>query len=111
AISYEATNSTLIWALRYDATNNSTMRLPHIDAKEVTINRRIGNGSFGIVYEGKFCSSDVAIKCIHSRNSHIALAEAELHSDFDHEHIIRLFGVCHTADDVWIVSGMTSFKR
>nr|XP_043066492.1 retinal guanylyl cyclase 2-like isoform X2 [Drosophila bipectinata] len=82
-------------------------------AKEnVVINRRLGEGAFGMVYggEAKFSENKwiaVAVKTLKSGQSTEDridfLTEAEAMKKFDHNNIIKLLGVCLQSEPIYTV--------
>lgn len=84
--------------------------LPKIQRKQITLASFLGSGAFGEVYEG--CVSNVgnepetrvAIKTLRKgateQEKAEFLQEAQLMSNFKHEHILRLIGVCFDKNEL-----------
>jgi hypothetical protein len=72
-----------------------------LDSAKVTIYReeRLGEGGFGVVYQGKYCTLDVAVKCIGVGRamSDVSLLslfkEAEVHYKLRSNYIVQLHGI------------------
>ncbi|XP_039960123.1 protein sevenless [Bactrocera tryoni] len=85
--------------------------LPHINWSQITILHFLGSGAFGEVYEGliKHENSDqqekVAIKSLRKGASEFAelLQEAQLMSNFKHDNIVQLIGVCFDTESISII--------
>ncbi|XP_036338669.1 LOW QUALITY PROTEIN: protein sevenless [Rhagoletis pomonella] len=85
--------------------------LPHIHWSQITILNFLGSGAFGEVYEGliKYQNCDqeekVAIKSLRKGASEFAelLQEAQLMSNFKHENIVRLIGICSDTESISII--------
>lgn len=87
--------------------------LPQIRHDQITMSNLLGSGAFGEVYEG--CVFDVssevetrvAIKTLRKGATEQEkcefLKEAQLMSNFKHEHILRLIGVCFDMDALYII--------
>uniref|UniRef100_A0A1A9WAH8 Tyrosine-protein kinase receptor n=1 Tax=Glossina brevipalpis TaxID=37001 RepID=A0A1A9WAH8_9MUSC len=85
--------------------------LPHIQWSQITLLNFLGSGAFGEVYEGlvkhenREEAEKVAIKSLRKGASEFAelLQEAQLMSNFRHENIVRLIGVCCDAESISII--------
>ncbi|XP_037919299.1 protein sevenless isoform X2 [Hermetia illucens] len=87
--------------------------LPQIRRDQITMSNLLGSGAFGEVYEGcvknvnNVVETKVAIKTLRKGASEQEkgefLQEAQLMSNFKHEHILRLIGVCFDADSLYII--------
>uniref|UniRef100_W8ACP5 Tyrosine-protein kinase receptor n=2 Tax=Ceratitis capitata TaxID=7213 RepID=W8ACP5_CERCA len=85
--------------------------LPHINWSQLTILNFLGSGAFGEVYEGliKHANSEeqekVAIKSLRKGATEFAelLQEAQLMSNFKHENIVQLIGVCFDTESISII--------
>ncbi|XP_034672035.1 protein sevenless isoform X1 [Drosophila subobscura] len=85
--------------------------LPHISRSQLTLRRFLGSGAFGEVYEGALQAEDkkdtqrVAIKSLRKGASEFAelLQEAQLMSNFKHENIVGLVGICFDADSIALI--------
>ncbi|XP_001354560.3 protein sevenless isoform X2 [Drosophila pseudoobscura] len=85
--------------------------LPHISRSQLTLRRFLGSGAFGEVYEGDLHSEDkknsqrVAIKSLRKGASEFAelLQEAQLMSNFKHENIVCLVGICFDTDSISLI--------
>lgn len=77
------------------------------------INRRIGDGAFGLVYGGEAKSAGrweaVAVKINTNRTTYEAkvefLSEAKLMRDLRHKNVVRLVGVCmdRPQDEIYLI--------
>ncbi|TKR69371.1 hypothetical protein L596_021543 [Steinernema carpocapsae] len=85
--------------------------LNHIPRNCITLKCRLGQGAFGEVYEGVFCTSEAAIpaavKTLHVSSTQQAFedfeTEALIMSKFRHENIVEFFGVSFDAIPRFIV--------
>ncbi|XP_022219452.2 protein sevenless isoform X2 [Drosophila obscura] len=85
--------------------------LPHIRRSQLTLRRFLGSGAFGEVYEGDLQPEDkketqrVAIKSLRKGASEFAelLQEAQLMSNFKHENIVCLVGICFDTESISLV--------
>ncbi|XP_041979738.1 proto-oncogene tyrosine-protein kinase ROS isoform X2 [Aricia agestis] len=86
--------------------------LPHIRREQITLTKFLGSGAFGEVFEGiarNLISGDtkVAVKTLRKgateQEKNEFLKEAALMSNFKHEHILRLLGVCLDNDPNYII--------
>ncbi|XP_055681919.1 protein sevenless isoform X2 [Lutzomyia longipalpis] len=86
--------------------------LPQIRRDQITMTKFLGSGAFGEVYEGCVKDSDdsetrVAIKTLRKgateQEKAEFLQEAHLMSNFKHEHILQLIGVCFDIDSLYII--------
>ncbi|KAM7346733.1 receptor protein-tyrosine kinase sevenless isoform 1-T5 [Cochliomyia hominivorax] len=107
----------------FSMTSNSTMYtggplsdadialLPHINWSQITLLNFLGSGAFGEVYEGMLKHEEqgqmekVAIKSLRKGASEFAelLQEAQLMSNFKHDNIVRLIGVCCDTESISII--------
>ncbi|KMQ85461.1 proto-oncogene tyrosine-protein kinase ros [Lasius niger] len=84
-----------------------------IEKKQIIEMKFLGSGQFGKVFQGilkDFEGSDtthVAIKMLpeitSSQEKKNFLEEAKLMSDFRHEHVLRLLGICVDKDSPWLI--------
>lgn len=84
--------------------------LPKIQRKQITLASFLGSGAFGEVYEGCVRNvgnepeTKVAIKTLRKgateQEKAEFLQEAQLMSNFKHEHILRLIGVCFDKNEL-----------
>lgn len=84
--------------------------LPKIQRKQITLASFLGSGAFGEVYEGCVRNvgnepeTRVAIKTLRKgateQEKAEFLQEAQLMSNFKHEHILRLIGVCFDKNEL-----------
>ncbi len=70
-----------------------------IDYPSLTIEKKLGSGGFGIVYQGKWDGQDVAIKQLHMKNlsdksEQEFCNETFIWSKLNHPNIVPLFGIC-----------------
>ncbi|XP_054728976.1 protein sevenless [Anastrepha obliqua] len=85
--------------------------LPQLHWNQITILNFLGSGAFGEVYEGLIkhqnCDQQekVAIKSLRKGASEFAelLQEAQLMSNFKHENIVRLIGICFDTESISVV--------
>lgn len=88
--------------------------LPQIRRDQITMTSFLGSGAFGEVYEGivKNATADdaetrVAIKTLrkgaNAQEKSEFLQEAQLMSNFKHDHILRLIGVCFDIETLYII--------
>ncbi|XP_030245296.1 protein sevenless, partial [Drosophila navojoa] len=85
--------------------------LPQISWSRLTLLRFLGSGAFGEVYEGQLQGEDeaqpqrVAIKSLRKGASEFAelLQEAQLMSNFKHENIVCLIGICFDSDTISLI--------
>lgn len=87
--------------------------LPQIKRDQITMSDFLGSGAFGEVYEGCVVNVGseseirVAIKTLRKgatdQEKAEFLQEAQLMSNFQHEHILRLIGVCLDKDSLYII--------
>jgi ankyrin repeat protein len=64
----------------------------NLQHSEITISKRVGNGAFGFVYEGKTANISVAIKLNDDQKDHygkVIRQEAAIHSQLCHPNIVR----------------------
>jgi proto-oncogene tyrosine-protein kinase ROS len=95
-------------------TSDEVTLLPHIRRDQITLMKFLGSGAFGEVFEGKAKGisnttgeTKVAIKTLRKGASDQEktefLQEAQLMSNFKHEHILQLLGVCLDNDPHFII--------
>ncbi|XP_055909656.1 protein sevenless isoform X2 [Eupeodes corollae] len=94
-------------------TDGDIALLPQISRNQINMQRFLGSGAFGEVYEGLVTySSDgsqdrVAIKTLrkgaNDQEKTELLQEAHLMSHFKHENIVKLIGVCFDLDSMCII--------
>lgn len=95
-------------------TDTDIALLPQIRREQITMTSFLGSGAFGEVYEGivKNVSIDddearVAIKTLRKgatvQEKGEFLQEAHLMSNFKHDHILRLIGVCFDMETLYII--------
>ncbi|KAL0880126.1 hypothetical protein ABMA27_002609 [Loxostege sticticalis] len=88
--------------------------LPHIRREQITLTNFLGSGAFGEVFEGvarqingSTSDTKVAVKTLRKgateQEKTEFLKEAALMSNFKHEHILRLLGVCLDNDPNYII--------
>lgn len=88
--------------------------LPHIRREQITLTKFLGSGAFGEVFEGvarqingTTIETKVAVKTLRKgateQEKAEFLKEAALMSNFKHEHILRLLGVCLDNDPNYII--------
>ncbi|XP_044317007.1 protein sevenless [Drosophila rhopaloa] len=85
--------------------------LPHINWSQLKLLRFLGSGAFGEVYEGQLQTEDseepqrVAIKSLRKGASEFAelLQEAQLMSNFKHENIVCLVGICFDTESISLI--------
>lgn len=95
-------------------TDTDIALLPQIRRDQITMTSFLGSGAFGEVYEGivKNVTVDdaetrVAIKTLRkgatAQEKSEFLQEAHLMSNFKHDHILRLIGVCFDMETLYII--------
>lgn len=95
-------------------TDTDIALLPQIRRDQITMTSFLGSGAFGEVYEGivKHAQVDdaetrVAIKTLRkgatTQEKGEFLQEAHLMSNFKHDHILRLIGVCFDMETLYII--------
>ncbi|XP_033150161.1 protein sevenless isoform X2 [Drosophila busckii] len=85
--------------------------LPQINWSQLTLLRFLGSGAFGEVYEGQLQGEDeaqpqrVAIKSLRKGANEFAelLQEAQLMSNFKHENIVCLIGICFDSESISLI--------
>ncbi|XP_039152416.1 protein sevenless [Drosophila simulans] len=85
--------------------------LPQINWSQLKLLRFLGSGAFGEVYEGQLKTEDseepqrVAIKSLRKGASEFAelLQEAQLMSNFKHENIVCLVGICFDTESISLI--------
>ncbi|XP_050535151.1 proto-oncogene tyrosine-protein kinase ROS-like [Daktulosphaira vitifoliae] len=88
--------------------------LPIIKREQISLNKQLGSGAFGEVFEGKIknlinCETEtrVAIKVLKEGATQSEMAafmkEAKLMNNFKHKHILQLIGVCIDNDPNFII--------
>ncbi|CAB3226870.1 unnamed protein product [Arctia plantaginis] len=88
--------------------------LPHIRREQITLTKFLGSGAFGEVFEGiarqingSTADTKVAVKTLRKSATEQEktefLKEAALMSNFKHEHILSLLGVCLDNDPNYII--------
>ncbi|XP_052857892.1 protein sevenless [Drosophila gunungcola] len=85
--------------------------LPQINWSQLKLLRFLGSGAFGEVYEGQLQTEDsaepqrVAIKSLRKGASEFAelLQEAQLMSNFKHENIVCLVGICFDTESISLI--------
>ncbi|XP_074649999.1 proto-oncogene tyrosine-protein kinase ROS-like [Tubulanus polymorphus] len=113
AISVQQTNT--LYAIGIVPSEEEIAKLPHFRRDQLTLTKFLGSGAFGEVFEG--CATNilgdstgetkVAVKTLRKGASAVEkdefLKEALLMSNFKHEHILRLLGVCLENDPQFII--------
>ncbi|XP_045472774.1 uncharacterized protein LOC123679301 isoform X2 [Harmonia axyridis] len=82
-----------------------------VSRKDVIINRKIGEGSFGTVFGGEACFEEgwlpVAVKTLrmgaNTDEKIDFLSEADIMRNFDHTNIIRLLGVIMEGEPLYVI--------
>ncbi|XP_026748879.2 proto-oncogene tyrosine-protein kinase ROS isoform X1 [Galleria mellonella] len=98
----------------YCPTHAELAGLPHIRREQITLTKFLGSGAFGEVFEGvarqingSTSDTKVAVKTLRKgateQEKTEFLKEAALMSNFKHEHILRLLGVCLDNDPNYII--------
>lgn len=90
-------------------------KLPHIRRDRISLNKFLGSGAFGEVFEGtakigreeSALETKVAVKTLKKAASDQEktdfLQEAQLMSHFKHDHILELLGVCLDNDPQFLI--------
>lgn len=95
-------------------TDTDIALLPQIRREQITMTSFLGSGAFGEVYEGIVKNTNVdvdetrvAIKTLRkgatAQEKNEFLQEAHLMSNFKHDHILRLIGVCFDMETLYII--------
>ncbi|XP_037299847.1 activated Cdc42 kinase-like isoform X3 [Manduca sexta] len=99
--------------------NNVKVPPKHIiSIEDITINKELGMGQFGVVQQGTWTTGNqrlqVAIKCLgHERmtsNSTEFLKEAAVMHSIEHPNIVRLFGVVLHLDSLMLVTELAPLR-
>ncbi|KAI5636958.1 protein tyrosine kinase domain-containing protein [Phthorimaea operculella] len=99
--------------------NNVKVPTKHIiSIEDITINKELGMGQFGVVQQGTWTTGNqrlqVAIKCLgHERmtsNSTEFLKEAAVMHSIDHPSIVRLYGVVLHMDSLMLVTELAPLR-
>lgn len=88
--------------------------LPSIKREQITLQKRLGSGAFGEVFEGivknigrEEAETRVAIKLLKDGATQFEIVEfikeAKLMNNFKHKHILQLIGVCLDNDPNFII--------
>ncbi|XP_067123382.1 mitogen-activated protein kinase kinase kinase 7-like isoform X2 [Centruroides vittatus] len=73
----------------------STTFVEEIDFKEITLDKVVGKGTYGLVRKGKWRGKDVAIKQMETENEKQAFfIEVRQLSRVSHPNIVKLYGAC-----------------
>ncbi|ELP95026.1 protein serine/threonine kinase, putative [Entamoeba invadens IP1] len=81
-----------------------------LDFSEIIENKKIGEGSFGVVYLGYFRGNKVAVKHMRNRNTEQKAMQAEFDKEvtmldkFRCNYIIHFFGACYTSSHICMVT-------
>lgn len=78
-----------------------------IDKKTLTLSRELGSGQFGRVVAGKWKGKvDVAIKMMKegAMNEDDFIEEAKVMKRFQHENLVKLYGVCTQQGPIFIIT-------
>ena len=73
--------------------------LSQLRANMVSIGKRLGQGSFGVVYAGTWRGVRCAIKFMHAQVIQELQQECSIMDSIDHPNIVRLYGVAVEDDD------------
>mmetsp|Transcript_8360 Transcript_8360/g.16885 ORF Transcript_8360/g.16885 Transcript_8360/m.16885 type:complete len:579 (-) Transcript_8360:46-1782(-) len=108
-------------AMRSRHIKDNPFRIELIDPKEMTLDRIIGEGTFGRVWKARWRASEVAVKefvfaqaAVVGKSSQQReiieeiVGEAGTMSCLRHPHILQLFGCSLTSQAIWIVSEVCS---
>ncbi|XP_073952023.1 activated Cdc42 kinase-like isoform X2 [Choristoneura fumiferana] len=99
--------------------NNIKVPTKHIiSVEDITINKELGMGQFGVVQQGTWATGNqrlqVAIKCLgHERmtsNSTEFLKEAAVMHSIEHPNIVRLYGVVLHLDSLMLVTELAPLR-
>ncbi|XP_013384581.1 proto-oncogene tyrosine-protein kinase ROS [Lingula anatina] len=108
------TNTTL-YGMGINPSEDEVAALPHFRRDQLTLTQLLGSGAFGEVYEGEATDvlgqatgpTKVAVKTLrrgaNDSEKEEFLKEALLMSNFKHNHILRLLGVCLDNDPQFII--------
>lgn len=97
---------------RQPITDSEVAVLPHVHKNQLRITKFLGKGAFGEVYEGVLLNGNeadqrIAIKTLRygasKQEKEEFTQEAHLMSNFKHEHILRMIGVCWDLTTPYII--------
>ena len=73
-----------------------------LSARHVSVGRKLGAGSFGVVHQGCWRGIDCALKFVSPDAAKELLRECDILDQLEHPNVMRLFGVCvGTAPPSW----------
>eukprot|EP01119_Soliformovum_irregulare_P019749 TRINITY_DN631_c1_g1_i1.p1 TRINITY_DN631_c1_g1~~TRINITY_DN631_c1_g1_i1.p1 ORF type:complete len:962 (+),score=186.76 TRINITY_DN631_c1_g1_i1:414-2888(+) len=75
-----------------------------IPAAEIVAGRSIGEGSFGVVYQGDWRGTTVAMKSLKKTQIESLISEAQFMRHLNHPNVIRMFGVSEIKDQIFLVT-------
>ncbi|CAH2985252.1 unnamed protein product [Chilo suppressalis] len=107
--------------LEYQPFSENNVKVPTkhiISIEDITINKELGMGQFGVVQQGNWSTGNqrlqVAIKCLgHERmtsNSTEFLKEAAVMHSIEHPNIVRLYGVVLHLDSLMLVTELAPLR-
>jgi len=88
---------------------NESQQLTAIEKQDIKFKKELGKGTFGVVFFGEWANANVAIKKLHRHMVDVPEIlqdfekEAAVLGRLNHPNIVRLYGVCRTAYDYYIV--------
>lgn len=80
-----------------------------IPTKQIKLGKQLGEGGFGIVYEGEWNTTKVAIKTLRLQNNQYPEAwkafrkEVNIMVKLNHPNIVQLYGICKSNIKYWMV--------
>ncbi|XP_075990467.1 activated Cdc42 kinase-like isoform X3 [Anticarsia gemmatalis] len=107
--------------VEYQAFHESNVKVPTkhiISIEDITINKELGKGQFGVVQQGTWTAGSqrhqVAIKCLGQErmtsNSAEFLKEAAVMHSIEHQNIVRLYGVVLHSDSLMLVTELAPLR-
>ena len=91
-----------------DVDMKSPHSLPFVEKDQITFNKEINRGSFGVVFKGIWSGTEVAIKDIQVRNAKrlksVMETEVQVHTMVRHPNITQIMAVSLEKNHIYIIS-------